>query len=162
MFTTDKNKFKRNIIRFSVFGLFFIAMCVLKQWYALPVFFGIGLLWTALEGKRGWCAAACPMGLMQDLAYDRKGPERPRKAGNARNIVRVLLFVVFWLYTLITVVLAFTQKVEPWAWFFRLMFFSMVTALFTQALFSRRYWCGSLCPLGPLLDQSARIRRRAY
>ncbi len=132
--------------------------------YAVPVtvlaFFFLPLLFTLAFG-RTFCAAACPLGAIQDLVLLK--PQRlPRPVRDALGLLPPLYLglVVLFVATGAGFVLC---RFEPFVPLFRLSgsagMLATGGALLALGVFVARPWCRFLCPYGVLLGWTSRFSR---
>ena len=124
-------------------------------WYSLVLFF----LVSTILGGRFYCGWACPFGAVLELSNKiaaviiRKKFLLPVKADSKLKLLKYLLLVC---PLSVGIILGSYRifRFEPFAAFFRfrasgLMLFWLV-AVIGVSLFSARFWCRYLCPLGAL------------
>lgn len=134
-----------------------ILMCALKLWYTLPIIFIYAIINTFITKNKSFCYTSCPLGTIQDYGYEKK--VKPIKHSKI-NIIRNIWFAIFWIYIGVSIVLLFTKPFALWRNMLYLMFFSMAAALVLQEMFSKRYWCINLCPLGKILDGELKLIKK--
>lgn len=139
-----------------------ISLGLFSNSYTVPVivliFFLAPLIFTLLFG-RGFCAAVCPLGAIQDLVAF-----KPMRMGASAN---AFLGMIPWLYFGLAVLLAATAsdfiicRYDPFVGIFRLnatfgMFLFAALLLITGVFIARPY-CRFLCPYGVLLNLISRF-----
>lgn len=142
-----------------------VALALFNPEYAIPftalAFFLIPLVFTLFHG-RTFCAAACPLGVVQDLLVARPVALSPA--------VRKTLGFIPYLYLGLAVLFAATGtefiicRYDPYVGFFRLdASFTMIVlgvGFLLLGLFIARPYCRFLCPYGILLGWMSSFSKR--
>lgn len=125
------------------------------------IFFMAPLVFTLFFG-RGFCAAVCPFGAIQDLVAF-----KPMRMGPGMNAI---LGMIPYLYLGLAVLLAATAsdfiicRYDPFVGIFRMnasfAMFIFAGLLLVSGIFIARPYCRFLCPYGVLLNWVSRFSRR--
>lgn len=141
-----------------------IAFAAMDSSYALPavvlIFFLLPLIFTLFFG-RGFCAAVCPLGAMQDILLIR--PMRvPNPLETALRFAAYLYLAAAVLYAALAGVFLICRY-DPFVTFFRFNgnwnLWVLGISFVLMSLFVGRPYCRFLCPYGVILRQLGRISK---
>lgn len=124
------------------------------------------LLLTTLVAGGFFCGWICPVGTLQDV-FSWVGKRLGIKPRNIRarapwTYAKYVVLSVIIALTIITGDLVY-RSYDPFAAFFGLRELTvgvgsvLLLAIFTAALFGKRFWCTYLCPLGALVNISSKV-----
>jgi polyferredoxin len=116
------------------------------------------IVMTFIQKKRSYCSNVCPVGHFQDRMYKPKD-NQPKKLKDPA-LLRKVIFVIFWAYLIISIAILSNQTALLWVKVIQLMLFSLFSALLLQYFYRKRYWCGSVCPVGSVLKHVVKLRHR--
>ncbi|MBN2512182.1 MAG: 4Fe-4S binding protein [Sedimentisphaerales bacterium] len=156
--------FFRNGCVCSVGSIGNIALAAFNSEYTLPavvlVFFLAPLVFTLFFG-RGFCAAVCPLGAMQDIVLIR--PVRVPEPLEAALRLLAYVYLAFAVLFAATGSLFVICRYDPFVTFFRFNgnwnLWVLGISFLLISLFVGRPYCRFLCPYGVILRQLSRISR---
>lgn len=138
--------------------LVLVSMFFLKLWYTILWVILFAIVMTFTQRKRSYCANVCPIGYIQDRMH------KPRETGSKKvsppSFLRKVIFLLFWSYLIVSIALFYNRTDLLWANMLQLMLFSLLTALFLQHFYRKRFWCSYVCPVGTVLKEVVKFRYR--
>jgi len=134
--------------------LVLMSMFVLKLWYTVLWVILFAIVMTFTQKKRTYCSNVCPIGYIQDRAYR---PKEGEKKQINPSFLKKVIFILFWSYLILSIALFYNQAGLLWVNMLQIMLFSLLTALFLQHFYRKRFWCSYVCPVGSLLKNIVKI-----
>lgn len=141
----------RKLIRTVSLLSMFAMLCALRQWYALLLFFSLGIVLTLMFRRRIYCGYFCPLGTVSDISSNNN-----RKSLKVPVYLKYVVYTAFWGYIAYNVVLNIDNTQLLWFRMFRFAILIMAGALVLQVFFKNRTWCTGLCPMGKILSVISR------
>lgn len=137
---------QRRTVQIASLILMFIFMCIVRLWYSIFIFIGLGIVMTLILGKRTYCGAFCPMGTIGELV------DQQREKGLNGRYLWLPVFLFF--FGSIAFILLTYQGYDQVIWYYllRLVFIITIFSILIQLAYKKRTWCTRLCPVGIILS----------
>jgi polyferredoxin len=144
-------------ISYLFLAILFVLMCAFKFWFSAFLFIALGVVLTAVTGRKNFCNGICPLGTLQTLSSDENYTEK--KQFSYQKPIAIGVSILFWGFAAVTALIFYRQPHFLWQLMLNLILAATASAMILQRYFGRRVWCSRLCPGGKLMSGTIKIRR---
>lgn len=152
-------KKKSSFSQFLPLALAFTLMCMFRLWFTLFILLAYAVTTTLIYRKAKYCVSGCPIGTVTDYCYTPTEKYFSIKPP-VKKAISFLYPFLFWIVVGILLILDLSPY-RLWHSFLILMVSAGASAVITQALFGKRYFCSTLCPYrSPFIKAALFLRRK--